>query len=358
MFTKTDTNKVKGLAAMLLVFHHMYSSTAGISLMNVRLLLFSDLELSKIALCCRISVYIFVFLSGFGISVSLKNSKPGLTFIGYRLWRLLSPYWFTLLLLNIYYLVWQNRLYYSIHTDSPLMFLGDAFPILDIMDMSENMINGTIWYMNLAMLIVLVAPLMYLLVRRYKILPVIITVLIYSFIPFDIVSPFGMSYLSYIFALEFGVLFCVFDVFGKIRIMIDGLRKIYKTVLFTLLLFLSVLCPYLGWFIVTSDILGVNALLHTLGGISVIILVFLFTPCKFIAVPLEFIGKYSNDIYLTHLFVILPFMGLLTRVVYVLPQYLIAMSGCVFIAYMIFLLKKYTGWLKLIDKISDKIKSN
>lgn len=357
MFTKTDTNKAKGIAAMLLVFHHMYYSVDDVHRMCVSSLVFSDTGISNIALCCRIAVYIFVFLSGFGISVGLNDRKSGIKFIVYRFWRLLSPYWFTLLVLNIYYIVWQRCFYYLEFTDSPLFIFGDIIPVLDIIGKSQFMINGIVWYMNLALLIVLISPLIYLLTKRFKILPIVVTVLIYNFIPFDIVSPYGKSYLSYLFALEFGVLFYVCDVFGKVRQIYEGLRKSMRTVLLAILLLLSGLCPYFGWFVITDDLFGSTALLHTFGGISVILLMYLFTEIKPVSVPLEFIGKYSNDIYLTHLFVIFCSMNLLTRVGLVLPQYIVAMGLCVLTACLINLLKKYTGWLKLISTVSKNLVS-
>lgn len=354
-FSKTDTNKAKGLAVLLLIFHHMYRTSDNVQYWGVDLHVFTDEGVSKIAFCFRIAVFMFCFLSAYGISCSVKEKRTNLRFVLYRLWRLLSPYWFTLLALNIYFLIRNHKIFYSDYTPSPLTFFGDVIPVWDILGHSEYMFNTVLWYMNLTLVMILIFPLVYKLISKAGILTIILSVLIYNMIPIGVYSIYGGPYIQYLFALEFGICFSVNNLFGKIRSQYSKFNKYYKALCFFVLLVLSGVCPYLAWFVIPDDIFGIKAILHTLGGLSAILIVFLFTDIKALSIPLNLLGIYSADIYLTHLYVNTGFSFLLFKINNIFLQFVAAAALCLGVSYTLYLLKKYTGWSRLISSVSKRI---
>lgn len=96
MYTKDDTNRVKGVAILLLIFHHMYRTVEDIVERGVELNLLSDVTVSKMAYCFRICVYIFAILTAYGVTLQYKKimQEKGSTlkFLIVRWIKLLSPF--------------------------------------------------------------------------------------------------------------------------------------------------------------------------------------------------------------------------------------------------------------------------
>ncbi len=61
MFKKEDTNRLKGIAILLLIFHHMYRTAGVIEFLAARGVVMTDGDLSMTAFCSRICVYMFCF---------------------------------------------------------------------------------------------------------------------------------------------------------------------------------------------------------------------------------------------------------------------------------------------------------
>ena len=59
MFTKDDSAKTKGIATILLLFHHLFFRSWGY---DIRLVLISEDTLRDLAVAARICVWIFCFI--------------------------------------------------------------------------------------------------------------------------------------------------------------------------------------------------------------------------------------------------------------------------------------------------------
>lgn len=90
-----DTNVLKGIALLMLLFHHLFYVQKG---------LYDDIQLTSthalvqdIGIWCKICVAIFVFLSGYGLTIGAMKSN-GITnlkhFYWHRFTKLLMNYWF------------------------------------------------------------------------------------------------------------------------------------------------------------------------------------------------------------------------------------------------------------------------
>ena len=86
LITKKETNQLKGLAILMIIVQHL-SQSFGVSIANP---------------LGPIGVYLFLFLSGFGLTFSfLKNGRKG--YVSKRLLKVYLPY----LLILILFFAWQ-----------------------------------------------------------------------------------------------------------------------------------------------------------------------------------------------------------------------------------------------------------
>ena len=271
----------------------------------------------------------------------------------YRLWRLLMPYWFTLITVNVIYFIIFRKFYYI----NLFFFLGDVIPVLDIVGLPYEMFNGVFWYMNFTLFLVLIMPFIYELSKRFNVIPLILIMALYRLIPTVIDSPYGGRYASYLFAAGLGVLFQIYKVFDRILERFKSFSIINKIICLIGLLLCAALCPYAGLVFKTGAVFGVMPMLFTAGGLAVILIGYLFVSHHIIAKPLTFLGQFSYDIFLIHVMVYRNAVVILRPLRYVILQYIAAVCLCFLAAYVLHLLKKYTGWLKLITVVSNKIKA-
>ena len=82
---KEDSAALKGLAVLLLIFHHCYRLADRIERYQVDLCGLTTEQLVAIAECCKICVAIFAFVSGYGLmygySAKMKNKEKAGGFV-------------------------------------------------------------------------------------------------------------------------------------------------------------------------------------------------------------------------------------------------------------------------------------
>lgn len=102
---KQQTTKIKGVAILLLLFHHLFYSASRMEENQMVFHLVSETFVQNIALCARVCVWIFAFLSAFGLSRKyrmLSSSHDGQSvnqFIKAHWISLMKPYWFVFVLI-------------------------------------------------------------------------------------------------------------------------------------------------------------------------------------------------------------------------------------------------------------------
>ena len=106
MFTKKDTDFCKGIAIVLMIFHHLFNDYEEYEGFIVNYSPFSGDYLMHLAMLARVCVAIFVFLSGYGIASTYRkkfgqripDKKETGEFVWKRYWKLMVGYWFAFLL--------------------------------------------------------------------------------------------------------------------------------------------------------------------------------------------------------------------------------------------------------------------
>lgn len=356
MFTRDETNKVKGIAICLLIFHHMYRTVQDIQIRGTMLHILTGEQISKMAYCFRICVYIFAILTAYGVTLCYirwqEHGKSTLRFLLQRYLKLLAPFWFTLVLLYIVYAIAPGLQPFASYQGNVKYLLGDFFAVLDLVGKAGNMFNGVFWYMNFAVVEIVLIPLIYFLARKFGYAILVFTSVFWGFIPRAFNSIYGGDYVWYIFAIEFGVLAACNNPFGRIKEWYEKCAKWKQVVLALALLLSAGAFPYMAWFKVQFDYFGISAIFHTMGAVAVILFSYLVIKGKVISHVLMVLGKYSADMFLIHTIVFVKLDFIVCRSSNMIVQYLVCVVLCLLISFLIAILKKYTGYNRLVERMA------
>ncbi len=94
--SKDQSYSIKGIAILLLIFHHLFYKVERFQPYGIRCLISFE-KLSMIAYESRVCVWLFAFVSAYGIAKTLKqgaSSKAINKLFVYRWISLLSSFWF------------------------------------------------------------------------------------------------------------------------------------------------------------------------------------------------------------------------------------------------------------------------
>ena len=184
MFTLDETNKAKGLAVCLLVFHHMYRTIDEIQARGAQLLLLSPDRVSQLACCFRICVYMFVFLSAYGMTKKLHGGKEkNISFIIKRYIKLVMPYWFTLFLIWGFWALYETPAPFARYDYNGLYIAADFFSVLELIGHTDKMFLGLFWYMNFAVFEIVLLPIIYVIARKINWYVLVLTSMLYVLCP-------------------------------------------------------------------------------------------------------------------------------------------------------------------------------
>lgn len=327
----SDSNVLKGVALLLLLCHHLFSSQNGG---------FDDVHLYKdhylvqdIGIACKLCVAIFVFLSGYGLSVKRqKEGAPNLKnfYVG-KIGKLLLNYWFFwILFVPVGVFVFGRTLADAYgHEHVLLQFLLDVGGVIDWFGWVSY--NPTWWFYSCIILLYALFPLLYQLTAWKPLVSLLLSVAI-SFVP--VVVP-G--------AIKFYIIAFVLGIFVAMRT-VPCLRNKYLIPLLLLFVFTRPLMKYPLYVIWDA------------GGA----LLLAFVLCRmrlgnnWVRRVLEFIGKHSMNIFLFHTFIFqfwFPDIIYSTRNPFII--YLTLLAVCLPLSLLIEGMKRLIRFDVLVRKVSN-----
>lgn len=184
-FTKEHTRIVKGIAVLMLLFHHLFNDYPEYEGHFVNYWPFTGDQVTAIALACRVCVAVFVFATGYGLAASFENAFPQgdresrremARFSLSRWWSLMTRFWFVVVI------AWVAGTFLG---RSPFVVYGPgiggtiARAFVDFMGLAEafqsDRLNPTWWYMSLALLLIFAAPLVMSAAKRFGALALLVT---------------------------------------------------------------------------------------------------------------------------------------------------------------------------------------
>ena len=296
-FTKKESNICKGIAIFLMIFHHLFNDYEEYAGYIVSYFPFTGERITYFALLSKICVAIFVFISGVGIAVTYEKnfaeqevsvSRLG-KFVWERYWKLMSAYWFVFILTLLCQPLGRSVIQaYGTNVKEIVLYLVIDFLGLSFL-MSTPTLNPTWWYMTIAIAVICIAPIIIKLMKRYgAILVLTIFVIITRGNQLENVLNF------YLFSMGLGIVCYELKVFERIeRLGGDSKQGIIIKGGLELLILAGLLMLRTNY--------NFNGIVD--GLIALVISLFVMTIVKrlwIVAQGLEFLGKYSSNIFLTH----------------------------------------------------------
>lgn len=328
--SKETTNQIKGFAVLAVVFTHI---GYGLSSPNQFLYPLSTLG--------GVGVNLFLFLSGFGLTLShLKSPLSPLSFYKKRLSKLFIPLWIvitTVLLLDF-------------------LLLQRTYPLLEIVrsylgfftraDLYQNL-DSPLWYFSIIFFYYFIFPLTFI-----KKLPLISPILVLGIsllilnlpLPInpDVLTLYKLHTLAFPLGILFGLTPTVILSTAKDLKSDSSQASLIHQILRRRLLRMTILILFVLVFLYTSINSGVGQNAKIEQGISLlttfsIIIIFAFSKLDFKLLSL--FGIYSYEIYLLHWPILSrfnPFLGL--------PPFLMVIFNLIFIFSLGYALQKLIGW--------------
>ena len=308
-FVQKDTQALKGVAVMLLLCHHLFTSTERY--VNYFIYYTEDDSFNVTAIIAqyaKLCVPMFAMLSAYGLSIVygkwLAQKRSAVSFALDRYIALMAGY-IVIFALGLSAGELLHRTVGSIYGTG---VFGWFYGIIDATGLawlcSTPTANGTWWYMSFAIVQIVLFPMMYALVKRYRLLAVI------GFCGFTLIGQFNFM-LILLFSSAIGLYLAQTDGFSRAKAWRIGRNAVLsKAIKFAL---------YLLAFVVTVVFCEAMPSGVSLDGVSkpsyfryvgfdlfaLLLCGFLFEfvlPLRPLRFLLAFLGRHSANIFMLHTF--------------------------------------------------------
>lgn len=298
IFSRKDTNGIKGIAIILLLFHHCFVSENRFAEYNVVFPLLPELYVVHLAGLARVCVAIFTILSAYGMTVSYKKKGSIHPFQEYRhrLTKLIGNFIFIYGIIVIFGTAVMKDGRFAVYGTGirrVIYIISDALGMAGLFHTPTYLF--TWWYESLAIVIILILPVLILIYRKTG--PYIILTLAFLFaviVPVDNTAPYEtLQIQNYLFSICFGMIMADRNWLARIREW-----KIDRTI--------RLLAEFVG-------IVAFSELNRIVSGLPYQALTECFSACCIICFgyellsilpaignTFEILGLYSGNVYLIH----------------------------------------------------------
>lgn len=336
IFDKNSTNACKGMALILLLWHHLFYPHPEYGFI-----------VWKTGLLAKVCVAIFVILSGYGFSESIRNKNVGLfEFYKNRLIVIYSNYWFIALIFVPIGVFFMNRTFQNTFNGHVYFKFLIQLTGLHRFFYSEYGYNATWWYLSVIIPLIILFPFMYDFINKYGCLSLLFFCFILfnqKFVVLPVINAWLLPFALGIYCSQRNVLpilSCKLSKFG-------GWRFVVLTVAIGLIAFLR-----------PDNEIRMDWLF---GGLLILYVFEVTNVIVFIKNILCFMGKHLFNVFLFHTFVYYYFWkDFFYSFKSPLVIFFILLSSCIVLSILIEQIKKYLSFYKFVDyiksiKISPKI---
>ena len=302
-FDKNETLKAKGIAICLLLFHHLFFNKARVQNGGIHLMFLNGIDqLNAWGTDARVCVWMFAFLSAYGLSLQYRKREPAdsadrCRFVGHYWLSLMKPYWFVFVL--------QLLLSFFLFKPPSAVYQGNWFyPVVCFFGWSDlfqtPMPSAVWWYMCFAQIVVLMVPFLYEAIRKFGILVLPLSFIAALYFGPGIRSSFGGPYVMYLFVVVLGVWFAQKDVMAQIG------RK-WKWPLLNAVEGIAVLAGafaliWLHDLYHAGDKWWYTKLFMSCAAVLIVVFGYKYLRHPVATAPLKFLGRHSGNIFLIHSF--------------------------------------------------------
>lgn len=176
--SKDDSLIIKGVAILAMMWHHCFLNESRFSQYDLTFFPFTQSQVINIASFLKICVGLFAFVSGYGLFCSLSKDGPSgvgsakdmVRWYKTRYIRSFSDYWLIVLLCCVICQLLDGSTASTYFKDS--MFTGMLNLVFSVIGVSSildtPLLVGTWWYMSAALVYILLAPILYWVIRRFS----------------------------------------------------------------------------------------------------------------------------------------------------------------------------------------------
>lgn len=325
-----DTNVLKGIGLLLLLCHHLFYVQKG---------LYDDIHLAgdhylvqEIGIWCKLCVAIFVFLSGYGLTIGTTKTqgiKDVKRFYWHRFTKLLMNYWFIwLIFVPISVFIFGRTFSDAYESHLIPKFFLDFIGIINCFGWYGY--NATWWFYSCIIVLYIAFPFLYKLMEKNLWLLIALAVAIF-FLPIHQTAGIRIYFPTFIM----GMVYCRYN------------RSLNITPPIWLFLLFAVLAVER---IIAKDTILFDALLAT---ILIISYKSISLP-NIISKPLEFCGKHSMNIFLFHTFIYYYwFQDFIYSSRNPIIIYVLLLAICLVISFVLEYIKKIIRFDKLVNYIDS-----
>lgn len=165
-FTLNDTKICKGIAILMMLFHHTFLNPDRYKGYTLDFSPFTESSINSFANFFKICVGIYVFLSAYGLTCSYNKWNNGNSrFLAYRYFKMMLEF-YIIYIISIFASLIVNSSKWNIQDvygkggmyDAAWKMLIDFLGLADLFDTPT--FNSTWWYMSLAIVIIVLIPLL------------------------------------------------------------------------------------------------------------------------------------------------------------------------------------------------------
>ena len=312
-FTKEHTMQMKGIAIIILLFHHCFlnaqrwatvpyeklATTKGWGYYPISFAPFSSHTIQYLASFSKICVAMFVFMTGYGMWVSYESQKKKTTMSNYIKKRMVT-------LMTGFLIIFVVTEILAIPTGRFIEVYGHDFRsvvymIIDALGLAKLLGTPlfclTWWYMSLAIVLIMIFPFVHSIMEKYQWVVVVASIMVPR------ACGFGQStdLFRYLLAYTLGMYFAQHDLLARIKekFMEQNVAgKLLSLIVSLIGLAVIIKCrqnAWIGWKYLdfwdgfAAMYVIVNSYIYILNG-------------KWIVKGLGFLGKHSMNIFLIHSF--------------------------------------------------------
>lgn len=312
-FTKEHTMQMKGIAIIILLFHHCFlnaqrwatvpyeklATTKGWGYYPISFAPFSSHTIQYLASFSKICVAMFVFMTGYGMWVSYESQKKKTTMSNYIKKRMVT-------LMTGFLIIFVVTEILAIPTGRFIEVYGHDFRsvvymIIDALGLAKLLGTPlfclTWWYMSLAIVLIMIFPFIHSIMEKYQWIVVVASIIVPR------ACGFGQStdLFRYLLAYTLGMYFAQHDLLARIKekFMEQNMAgKLLSLIVSLIGLAVIIKCRQNAW-------IGWKYLDFWDGFAAMYVIVFSYIYIlngKWIVKGLGFLGKHSMNIFLIHSF--------------------------------------------------------
>lgn len=356
-FTKEHTNVAKGIAIILMFIHHLFSDYYLYEAYNVIFWPLSAQNVVNIAICGKVCVAIFVFLSAYGITRKYMSYQE-LNITDYsriswkRLVSILTSFW-VIYVLSFIVTFFLDRRPINTYGLNPA---GIMQAIIDFLGMSNYLgtasLNATWWYVSFSITIIVIMPFIYKGCKKFRWLFVAAIILCEKALQ----ASDDLILIWYGVALLLGTM-CAYDnLFEKFKTnkaQMKSPASYYFTKCSKFIILSAAIC--LLYYI--RNTLGLYGLVDGFGSMWIVFMSYEFlADIKWISVVLQSLGKHSFTMYLIHRFIYLDYArDFIYSCRYGFLIVIVLLAVCWLISVIIEYIKKICRFQKVVDQLTSLV---